>query len=248
MLLGGIVVALCVAVLILALAGRWRRKRSGDVSADLPCAFGCKMAWVAVRTRDTAGLIELLNLSDARSESWSVGVSTVYSDRVALKRVFVTPPIDGWSHVVGLSLPHPMGDAFEDRCTPFLARLSRKFGHVTYYASLPELDYFAWAALRDGRLIRGFACSQEGVLWNRGVVSEAERSAGIKGFELRAVTGAADQIYAPLVDEGRVLELARLWSLDPTRLDLREDLEEGVGYLATAPAEWTAAETSRRAA
>ena len=52
------------------------------------------------------------------------------------------------------------------------------------------------------------------------------------------VEEARIEVYAPCVREGHVLELARRWSMDPTRLDTRDDLEAGIGYLAKAPAAW----------
>lgn len=208
------------------------------VSADRPQAFGYRMAWVAVKTRDTAKLINVLQLSDARSADWSTGVAAIYSERVGLRRVFVTPPIDGWSHVVGLSLPHPMGDAFEDRCAPFLINLSREFGPVNYYASFPELDYFAWAYLRNGEMNRGFACGNDGVLWNRGRIFADERAINFDLFDIRVVGDSEIAGYNSQISEQLVLELARRWSLDPTDLDERDDLEASIGYLATAPTDW----------
>ncbi len=217
----------------------------GKVTADRPHGFGYKMAWVAVKTRDTAKLINVLQLSDARSADWSTGIAAVYSERVGLDRVFVTPPIDGWSHVVGLSLPHPMSDAFQDRCAPFLTNLSREFGSVNYYASFPELEYFAWAYLRNGELKRGFACSSEGVLWNRGRVLADERSVGLEWLNIRAVADDESAGTNHQLREQQVLELARRWSLDPTHLEARDDLEASVGYLATAPTDWQPTEGSR---
>ena len=241
---------------VLAMAGVWFAPRIGwqkflDVKAepDLPCAFGYKMSWVAVQTRDTARLIAALGLEETRSVNWSVGIGTVYSDRIGLKNVFVTPPIDGWSLIVGLSLPHPMGNGFEDRCAPLLIDLSREFGKVQYYVSVPELEYYGWVSLRDGRLNRGFACSPEGVIWNRGPVTGDERSIGLDLFDMRVVDEALGECYAPAVREEHVIELARRWSLDPTRLDTREDLDVGIGYLALAPTTWQpAAAVDRRAA
>lgn len=216
----------------------WQKFRDAKVEADLPCAFGYKMSWVAVQTRDTARLIEALRMEEARSVNWSVGIGTIYSDRIGLKHVFVTPPIDGWSLIVGLSLPHPMGNGFEDHCAPFLVDLSRQFGKVQYYVSVPELEYYGWVVLRDGRLNRGFACSPEGVIWNRGPVTADERGIGLAMFDMRVVGDGYDENHAWAVREEHVIELARRWSLDPTRLDQRDDLEAGIGYLAEAPTAW----------
>ena len=230
---------------VLAFAGVWFAPRISQqlfrdpgVNADLPCPFGSGMSWIAVRTRDTARLIEVLELNDAHAASWSVGIASIYSDRIGVKRVFVTPPINGWSFVVGLSLPHPRSDAFVDRCAPFLVSLSEAFGAVQYYASLPAFDYFSWIVVRDGMVRRGFASGPDGMLWNRGPVTVDEHAVGNGLFDIRLVdTDCADDSNMKL-REDHVLELARRWSLDPTRLSDREDLEVGIGYLATAPVTW----------
>lgn len=221
--------------------------RGAKVVPERPRAFGYRMAWVAVKTRDTAKLIHVLELANARSSGWSAGVATVYSERFGLSRVFVTPPVDGWSHVVGLSLPHPMADAFEDLCAPFLIRLSREFGPVNYYASLPDLGYFAWAYLRNGEMNRGFACGAEGVLWNRGAVLPDERAIGLGLFNLQLADRKTGLTKQP-ISERHVLELASRWSLDPTQLEAREQLTLGLGYLARSPAGWRPVAVRRQAA
>ena len=255
---GEIMVWLATGICVAAFAGVYFAPRLSRqlfvqprVDADLPCAFGYKMAWLAVKTRDTARLIETLKLEDAHSANWSVGIGTVYNERIGLRRVFVTPPIDGWSFVVGLSLPHPMGDAYEDKCMPLINELSREFGSAQYFVSYPKLEFFGWASLYSGQLRRAFACGEEGVIWNKGSVTPDERAIGIELFSIREAFNAArgrNDFRPPQLSEAHVLEIARRWSLDPTRLELRGDLEKGIGYVATAPAEWQASAPARYAA
>jgi hypothetical protein len=38
--------------------------------------------------------------------------------------------------------------------------------------------------------------------------------------------------------ETEVLALARAWSVDPTELGGRRDLDRGIGYLGVAPRDW----------
>lgn len=240
-------------VSVLAVAGIWFAPRLSRylftgprAEADMPCAFGCKMAWIAVRTRDTARLIETLELEDALSSSWSVGIGTVYNQRIGLERVFVTPPVDGWSFIVGLSLPMPADDVSGDLCSPLLEKLSVEFDAVQYFMSYPELSFYAWARLRSGTIKRAFACGQEGVIWNRGAVTPEERAAGMQFFDLRDVSNGDETSTMPVLRESHVLELARQWSLDPSRLDVRDHLEMSVGYIATAPLSWRSTASERR--
>jgi hypothetical protein len=236
-----IVLGFC-ALLLGGVALVWR---AGQVSlantpaaTELPTAFGYRMAWIAVRTRDTARLIEVLKLHNAQSVSWSDGIGSIYAEPADLDEVFVSPPIDGWSFVAGLGLPHPMSNAFADNCTPVLTELSREFGQVQYYVSFPALEYFGWATLNHGELLRAFAIGHEGVLWNRGAVSDAERALNCGLFDMRDVASYGEQPGARGLSERHVLALAERWSLDPSTLDGRGDLEPGIGYVALVPLEW----------
>ncbi len=211
------------------------------VDADLPCAFGHKMSWIAIKTRDTARLMETLHIEAPQAASWSLGIATVYHERVAMNRVFVTPPIEGWSFVVGLSLPHPLGDGYVDKCAPLLSELSSEFDNVQYFISYPETEFYGWALLRGGRFQRAYAAGRKGTVWNRGVITPEERRLGHSQFDIREVTvdgrhvtGAAERSLC----ESDVLHLAGRWSLDPSRLGLRSDLEHGIGYIAVAPESW----------
>lgn len=207
---------------------------------------------MAVRTRDTARLINVIGIGPVRASGWSDGVAGVYADRGGLNRVFVTPPVEGWSFVVSLGLPLPMGEAYVDKATALIERLSDAFGPVGYYVSYPALDFYAWAWAQGGVLQRGFAAGREGVVWNRGAVTVDERVIAPDFFALSEVSGG-DQ-PGPSVEGGRpvgggghpfseadVLSLARKWSVDPTEFDGRGDLDRGIGYLGTVPQEWSAA-------
>ena len=107
-----------------------------------------------------------------------------------------------------------------------------------------------WARADDGRLLRSFAVGREGAVWNRGAVTEDERGIAPDFFALTEVganagTGRAAGRSGPgsvLLPHGfgetEVLALARAWSVDPTELGGRRDLDHGIGYLAAARRAW----------
>ena len=208
------------------------------------------MAWVAVRTRDTARLINVLGLDAVRSVGWSKGIAAVYDDRAGLTRVFITPPVDGWSFVVGLGLPLPMGNAYVDKASGLVERLSDAFGSVAFFVSCPGLDFFGWARADEGRLLRGFAVGREGAVWNRGAVTEDERLVAPDFFALSEVgmnartgrgagfDGRKSTHFPHGLGEREVLAMARAWSVDPTELGGRRDLDHGIGYLGAPPRDW----------
>ena len=97
--------------------------------------------------------------------------------------------------------------------------------------------------------MRGFAHGGDGVIWNKGAVSDAERALSLPVFELRAVRDDGDEDAGPTaLREADVLRVAGAWSVDPTELEMREDIDVGLGYIATAPADWSTGGIERQAA
>jgi hypothetical protein len=237
----GILVALTMATAAFWLAPRLAQGRVlFDATPDRPAPFGFKMAWLAVRTRDTARLIEVLGLAQPEACNWRAGIGTVYDDELGEKHVFVSPPVNGWTFVVGLSLPYPVGRSFVDKCTPTLLALGTEFIEVQYFFSYPLIDFFAWARVVDGKLVRAFAIGEEGVIWNKGKPTKEEKTLGLKLFELRGVRARSGDAGGEILlypTEEHVMRLASRWSIDPTRLDALPALP-GVGYICLAPQVW----------
>jgi hypothetical protein len=227
---------------------------------DQPPPFGCRMAWLAIRTRDTSRVVEALDLVDVRSANWNTGLGTVYSDEWAETHVYVSPPVNGWTFVVGLPLPHPLGKSFVDKTTPLLLALGSRFIEVQYFFSYPVIDFFAWSRIIDGKLLRAYAIGDEGVIWNKGKPTREEKTLGQKLFELRGVKGAANDPRAGEVGEraprrgrGRrksgegevilyptedyVMTLAGKWSLNPMRLDGLKT-KPTLGFVGRVPQTW----------
>lgn len=211
-----------------------------DATPDRPAPFGLKMAWLAIRTRDTGRVIQALGLVEPKPCNWRSGIGTVYDDRLGENHVFVSPPVNGWTFVVGLSLPYPVGRSFVDKCTPMLLDLGREFIEVQYFFSYPLIDFFAWARIIDGKLLRAFAIGDEGIIWNKGKPTKDEKSLGLKLFELRGVRGRTGDAGGELIlypTEEHVMRLASRWSLDPTRIDAAP-VSAGTGFICYAPASW----------
>jgi hypothetical protein len=213
-----------------------------ETAPDGPCAFGCSMGWLAIRSRSPETVIEELRLIDPRPCNWNCGIGSVYDDRLGASHVFVTPPVQGWVFVVGLPLPHPVGRGFVDKCTPLLVDLGGRFPEVQFFFSYPSIDFYAWARVRDGRLVRAFAVTDEGIVWNKGRTSKEERGLGLKLFELRGVQGRKGDAGGELIlhpTEDHVMRLAHRWSFDPTTLEDAAH-EPGLGWIAVAPGTWRA--------
>ena len=236
-----ILVGLTIAVAALVLAPRLGVGAvKCSAAPDRPHPFGYKMAWLAVRSTDTSGVIEQLGLFKPQLANWESGLGTIYDDRLGEARVFVSPPVDGWTFVVGLSLPVPLGERFHDKASVLIERLSQRFPEVQYFFTYPLIDTFAWARARDGRIERAFAVGEGGVVWNRGKTTREELALGLKYFELRGVRNRKDDAGGEIMlhpTESHVLELAGRWGLDPTRIDAGI-AEPALGLVGIVPLAW----------
>lgn len=236
-----ILISATVAVAAVLNAPRERAQRTVYSAApDRPKSFGCRMAWLAIRTRDTDGVIERLGITDPIAVNWNNGIGSVYDEAAGDGTVFVTPPVNGWTFVVGLSLPQPISKTIVDKTVPLLLDLGGQFIEVQYFLAYPALDCFAWARVIDGKLIRAYAINDEGVVWNKGKPTREEKTLGQRHLEVRGVKKRKRAATGELVlypTETYVLLLAGKWSLDPSRL---ASLEAGpaLGRLGKAPMRW----------
>jgi hypothetical protein len=211
-----------------------------DAVPDTPKPFGYRMAWLAIRSAETERVAAALGLEEKQPANWDSGLGTIYSDGLGDAYVFVSPPVKGWTFVAGVPLPMPAGRAFVDKLTPLLTGLSSEFSQVQYFAGYPVIDFFAWARLDGGRMVRAFAIGDEGVIWDRGKPTPEERALGLKLFDVRGIRGRKGDAGESIIlhpTEEHVLRLARGWGLDPTLLDKLESAE-GVGLVAHAPSAW----------
>lgn len=231
-------IALTVAAIVVVILPRFAdRSVAFAGEPDAPKGFGADMAWIAVRSEDTAAVVAALGIEGATPANWNSGIGTVYDVSLCDTYVFVSPPVKGWTFVAGVALPLPASRAFVDKLTPLLATLGTEFRDVQYFASYPVIDLFAWARLERGRMVRAFAIGDEGVIWDRGKPTREERALGLKLFELRGIRGRRGDTGESIIlhpTEEHVLRLATSWSLDPTRLGaMPEPL--GAGFVAAAP-------------
>ena len=244
------------AVAMIAVVTMWMSPRMGkkrvfyELAPDRPHAFGYEMSWIAVLTSDTEAVLDALHVEGETASNWNNGIGTVYDHWLGPDRVFVSPPVDGWTFVVSLALPHPVGAGQADKCTPLLSRLARSFVDVQYYFSYPALDFFSWVRFRDGQLVRAFASSDQGTIWSKGPPSRAEQALGLKLFEFRGVKGrhgdAGSEILMSPTQE-QVMQIARSWSRDPTTLSA-SDGAPALGYIAAAPQAWRTERVRKSAA
>lgn len=222
----------------------WTQPKQGyefDQAPDEPVSFGQDMSWLAIKTDDPMAVCQALGLVEAEPANWQSGTSAIYEPDLRATRVFVSPAVDGWVLVAGLSLPHPQQAPFVDKCRPMLARLGAQFPDVQYFANDTVVDLHAWARVVRGRFMRGYAVIDTSVVWSDGAPGNEERELGLSHFEIRGVENRSGDIGGELLMHPRgehVLALARRWSINPTELSRRFRSNLGTGYVASAPRDW----------
>jgi hypothetical protein len=165
--------------------------------------------WIAIRSTNTPLVRDALGLLDVPAVAWSEALS-----RSRERALFVSPPVDGWTLVIGAALPDPATDV--DVTYRMLHKLSRSVGEVQFFNADRVLNFHAWARLEDGQVPRGYAWAG-GTLWNEGRMTLEERLLGMK---CRAYAEDPEPVrYGEIPPEQqnteRVILLARRWSIDP---------------------------------
>lgn len=213
---------------------------AGDaVVGDTPVPFGPKTAWLALRTSDTAGVARALGLQKLRTATWAEGIGAAYQEA----SVFVTPPLGDWTVAVGMALLPP--EQVASFVKPLLELLSRRFGNAQYFCTHRDVELHLWAAARKGQLIRGYGWlgQERRILWDEGEPTKHERYLGVPLRDGGTTLIGEDGDEGPTApDESYVMQLACLWSINPTTLD-NEFKEPVMGLLGDA--DWRACQANR---
>jgi hypothetical protein len=197
---------------------------------DIPVPFGSNMAWLALETADTEAVATALGIRDTRTATWTQGIDAAHQNSL-----FVTPPLADWTLVVGTPLLPP--ERLVEFVKPLLQRLSDQFGDAQYFCTNQALGLHIWARARKGRLVRGYGWfGQKGfTLWDEGAKTKEERDLGFEFSHPHGVTdGQPSNQNGSGPDEGWVMQLAYLWSIDPMTLDgqLKEPVMGLLGSVA----------------
>jgi hypothetical protein len=197
---------------------------------DLPHNFGFKNTWWAVQSADTAAVIEAIGLRNAHPANWETGVRRAWEGDV-----FVTPPLRGWTLIVGTSLPKGEREP-EQEILPQLLRLSEQFGVALIFASHRVSGYVFWAKAVAGALVRGYAYVDGDSFWDAGALTPEEHELGLRFFDDRSPE-SEDEAYwerddLKFPDEMHVVDLARAWSVSPWYLE-EEFHEKSIGTVGS---------------
>lgn len=241
-----------------------------DPTPDKPEPFGYKVSWFAIKTSDTALVLEVFGVDEAMQANWASGLAAVYASRESDAWAFISPPVGSWIFVVSRSLPCPAMIEDDDTGQKFEALFSRlmgQFDDVQLFASYRVAGFVAWARALDGKPTRIFAFGDDGA-HNFGKQTPEEAQLGFADLTGFSSYDAGEEIFRiaetreseremlvagglsveearvkirqkgrdPIPNETDVVDLAALWSIDPTQLP-DQDHAPGVGLAIRLP--WT---------
>jgi hypothetical protein len=183
--------------------------KPGGGAFSFPGDYPCR--WLAIKHRHPGAVLEALQITKATPCSWEEGLARTFD-----RKLFLSPPINGWILVLGTALPDPAADI--DVCFRFLTHLSRKLGHVQFYNMNRARNHHAWAMLEKGEVVRAYAWDGQ-TLWNEGPVSAAEINLELACYEYGETPRARrDKLNPVAANTEKVPQLAARWGVDPAAL------------------------------
>ena len=242
-----ILLALALYIAFRTIRSAWRKDRLSPASEpDLPLPFGSRIGWIAINSTSTAAVVRALGLRKKEHANWRSGLEAVHDPSIGAAKVFISPPLNGWTFIVGTAIPFPAGNKLVDNSLLLLTGLANKFEDVQYYFADEELGFFAWARLRNGKIGRAFAWGDQGIIWNRGRATKEERALGLRPLEPQTAkmeerASALQRLVYP--NEDHVHRLAGAWSINPMDIKFLET-SLGVGIIGTPPTSWNKQETN----
>lgn len=209
-----------------------------STTPDAPRAFGYKTIWLAIPTTDTAKVIKALGLVAPRPANWASGLGSTYGQT---ETVFVSPPVQGWTFVVGHSLPMFADREDQTKSLRVFQDLGAVFPTLYGFGTHRVVSYNAWVKVTEGKIARAYAYADGTTLYETGAKTPEETKLGFAFFDERSDAAKADGYFdrtdLRFSTEEDVVKLAAAWTLDPLSLGTRT--ETGVGFVAGINPAWS---------
>lgn len=227
LLIVGFLAIVGIGVFLVAFVHRQTRKMNGRFSERLQPGswrperpvwqpiFDAPFRWMAIRGADVNLIQSALRLRNPRPCSWEEGLH-----RALEHKLFITPPLNGWTLVMGSDLPDPAEDP--DEVFHLVRELSSLLGEVHFFSMNRLFSHHSWVLAEGGSIRRGY-CWAGQTVWNQGVPTRAELSLNMTTYDYgrgpeRGLFSYADPLGATT---DKVTALAARWSVDPTTVDMR---------------------------
>ncbi len=228
--IGSIIIWVIVFLFIVPLINKGFGQLKAQSNPDIPVGFGYKIMWIAVKIDNQEIVAQTIGLKKTKPSNWKTGIDKAYEDAI-----FITPPIDNWTLIVGMGLP--TGDSKEsiDQVSDLLNRLSKQFGEAQFFCTHRVVEYHCWIKSTNGKIDRIYSYlgeSGENIVI-KGQPTEIEKKYNlIDTFSEEAKNdNYFDREDLVFPDEQLVITIAGNWSIDPTLFDKRTDIK-GLGLIS----------------
>jgi hypothetical protein len=127
------------------------------------------ISWLAVKTSEAEGIIDVLGLSDPEPVTWRQGISAVCGDYwdsdapldAVLSRVYITPVVEGWRLAIGGWVGEggwvsEGGVRGFDGVAEYCRTLSKRYGEAHAFTSQGRMGWYSWVLARDGDVYRRY--------------------------------------------------------------------------------------------
>lgn len=191
------------------------------------------MAWFAIPTNDSARVMGAFKLKKPVPANWATGIQSVYTD---LTRAFVTPPVDGWTFVLGLGLPTFDTEETTREFLAFIHTVASVFPNFCYFGTHRIVDFHAWVRVSNGSIERAYAYLGERgeTLYESGQKSKEETDWGFTFFDERSQEAQSEDYFERedlrYPSEKDVMRISAAWTINTQDLDQKS--EKGTGFLA----------------
>lgn len=209
-----------------------QNEQTTQITADKPVPFGYKCIWLTVTANNPKEVADFINLKQQQPTNWTQGIDLAYTDKI-----FVSPPVDSLIFVVGLTLPGLDAEDNIKAATKLLNDLSSKFGRADYFVTHRVVELHGWMKSIDGQTKRAYSYLGES---GENLIVAGEPTEFEKQFDLVDTFSAAAKLDNYFDKEGLiipneefVMRIAENWGINPTTLDQRTDLKEGLGIIGT---------------
>ncbi|WP_405822402.1 hypothetical protein OG705_21285 [Streptomyces sp. NBC_00838] len=198
----------------------------------------CSTSWIAVPTGDQRGVMEVLDLFEARPATFELGLNVGVHDShdgAEYGRVYVTPEVDGWTLVLG-PWCNPVDPERAEDVLRVVTGLSRRYGRAQAYYFGEQGGGAGWLVVQEGTVVRRFGSywDDDGARYTVGEPLPEERAACVEeGITPVGDPGADDEEWADLA---AYLSPQLADQLGVSPLDLGpQNTVRGIGAVALTP-------------
>lgn len=187
-----------------------------DDTPDKPVSFGYKTSWLAVKDTNINKIVNDLNIKVIGKANWESGLSAAYNGGA----VFITPPINEWTFVVGL---------YFDNGKDFVSTIAKSIPDFYYFFTERVSETHAWVSVKNKAIIRAFGYSGGNgeILFDYGSPTGEEMSLGLTFEKLRNNEWDDD---TRIPNEDDVLAISAAWTINTLEID-NMDEKESIGIV-----------------